>query len=227
MEPSETVTAAGRTLPVYGGKGADAPLFLLIAEDEEAASVWQAARALTSAPFRLAAFPAENWNDALSPWPAEAVFRGGGGFGGKAEETLDLLVRDVLPALRAGLGAPEAPCYLAGYSLAGLFAVYALYRSAAFAGAVSASGSLWFPGFREFALSRPLAGTPEKVCFSLGEREKNTKNPLMRQVQDCTEAVFGHFQALGIPCVFRPDPGGHFRDAEKRLALGIAWMLGG
>jgi predicted alpha/beta superfamily hydrolase len=227
MEPSETVTAAGRTLPVYGGKGDTAPLFLLIAEGEEAASVWQAARALTSAPFRLAAFPAENWNDALSPWPAEPVFRGGEPFGGRAEETLGVLVSRVLPALREALEAPTAPCFLLGYSLAGLFSLWSLYRTEAFAGAVSASGSLWFPGFAEYALGRSFAGRPEKLCFSLGDREKNTRNPLMARVQDDTEAVFRRVRDLGIPCTFRLDPGGHFRDPERRLGLGIAWMLDG
>ena len=223
----KTIEAGGKPLRLAGERGDGAPLFLLIGGDGEEEQVWREARALTETPFRLAALPVENWNDALSPWPAEPVFREGESFRGRGEETLAELVKTVLPALREALEAPTAPCFLLGYSLAGLFALYALYRTAAFSGAVSASGSLWFPGFAEYALEQPFAGSPEKLCFSLGEKEKNTKNPLMRRVQDCTESIFRHVQALGIPCAFRLDPGGHFRDAERRLGLGIAWMLDG
>ena len=35
---------------------------------------------------------------------------------------------------------------IAGYSLAGLFALYALYKTDAFTRVASMSGSLWFPG---------------------------------------------------------------------------------
>ncbi len=222
-----TIDAEKKPLRLIGERGDGAPLFLLLGGDGEEEGVWREARTLTEAPFRLASLPVGNWNDALSPWPAEPVFRGGEPFGGGAEETLECLVSRILPLLRESLEAPTAPCYLLGYSLAGLFALYALYRTAAFSGAVSASGSLWFPGFAEYALGHSFAGRPEKLCFSLGDREKNTKNPLMRRVQDCTEAIFRHVRDLGIHCAFRLDPGGHFRDPERRLGLGIAWMLNG
>ncbi len=223
----KTIDAGGISLRLAGERGDRAPLFLLIGGDGEEEGVLREAGALTDTPFRLASLPVENWNDDLSPWPAEPVFRGGEAFGGRAEETLGVLVSRVLPALREALEAPAAPCYLLGYSLAGLFSLWSLYRTEAFAGAVSASGSLWFPGFAEYALEHPFAGRPERVCFSLGDREKNTKNPLMARVQDGTEAVFRRVRTLGIPCAFRLDPGGHFRDPERRLALGIAWMLDG
>ena len=223
----EEQKAAKNALRLFGERGNHAPIFLLLAEESEAEAVFRAAAARTGAPFRLASLPVENWNDELSPWPSPPVFRGGDAFGGLGDETVQRLETEVLPAARRALEAPTAPCFLLGYSLAGLLAVYALYRTESFAGAVSASGSLWYPGFRDYALSRSPAGKPEKVCFSLGEREKKTKNPRMREVQADTEAVFGHFRSLGIPCSFRLDPGGHFQDAELRLALGIVWVLEG
>ena len=66
----------------------------------------------------MTAFEVEEWNDALSPWPAGAVF-GDKGFAGKAYETLDWV--KALAAEEKGL-----PRYLGGYSLGGLFAVLAL-----------------------------------------------------------------------------------------------------
>lgn len=43
-----------------------------------------------------AAFAVEDWNDALSPWPAPPVF-GGHGFGGRAEETLAYIQNTLIP----------------------------------------------------------------------------------------------------------------------------------
>ena len=65
---------------------------------------------------------------------------------------------------------PGAPRWrgIAGYSLAGLFAVYALYRTDVFARAASVSGSLWFPGFREYVFSHTPLCRPDCVYFSLG-----------------------------------------------------------
>ena len=51
---------------------------------------------------------------------------------------------------------------IAGDSMAGLFAVYALYRTQVFSRVASASGSLWYPGLLEYALMYELAF---KICI--------------------------------------------------------------
>ena len=215
MENAErTVSAAGRQLGLYGGGG---PLLLLLTGQEGAGAVYEAARELTARPFTLAAFPVEDWDEELSPWRAEKVFRGGRDFGCGAAATLRLLEREVLPALGGGETA-----YLAGYSLAGLFALWALYESRAFAGAVSASGSLWFPGFREFAEARDFPRRPDRLYLSLGDRESRTRNPVMAAVEENTRALYELYRARGLACTFELNPGNHFRDPALRLAKGIA-----
>ena len=212
------------TLFHFDGKSdaADAPIIFLLTGDEDGARVWDAARQLTARPFSLVTIPVTDWNRDLSPWAARRVFKGGEDFGGGADAFLRTLESEIVPAVRAEA---DAPCILAGYSLAGLCAAYAAYRTTAFSGVISASGSLWFPGFLDFAASHAFARKPERVYFSLGDKESRTKNPVMRLVEDNTRKLCDAYTAQGIETTFERNPGNHFQDAELRLAKGIAWIL--
>ena len=94
--------------------------------------------------FGLKAVKVNDWNKDLSPWPAPAVF-GNEDFGEGAAETLAFLLNNVVPAGKA----PGAKTFLGGYSLAGLFALWAGYRTDRFDGIAAASPSIWFPGDRK------------------------------------------------------------------------------
>ena len=153
------------------------------------------------------------------PWKAESVFRGGRDFGDGADGTIRELERVIVPELKRALGCPEMPCIVAGYSLAGLFSIYALYRTAVFSGAVSASGSLWFTGFFDYAASHEMRQTPSRVYLSLGDREKNTRSAVMCQVEKNTAALHRRFRTQGIECIFELNPGNHFQEVEQRLAM--------
>ena len=203
----------------------NAPIVFLLTGDEDGAKVWGTARELTARPFSLVTVPVEDWNRDLSPWAAPRVFKGGKDFGGGADKLLETLENEIVPTVKAELRT-DAPCILAGYSLAGLCVVYALYRTKAFSGVISASGSLWFPDFMEFAAARDFARKPERVYFSLGDQESKTKNPTMCRVEEDTRALNETYAAHGIKTTFELNPGNHFQDAELRLAKGVAWMLG-
>ncbi len=203
----------------------DTPLILLLTGGKNSDEVWTETKRLTRRSFCLAAYPVADWENELSPWKAEKVFRGGKGFGGGADETIRKLERVIVPELKRVIGCPEMPCIIAGYSLAGLFAVYALYRTDAFTGAVSASGSLWFPGFLDYATSHKIPQAPDRVYLSLGNREKDTKSTVMCRVEENTAMLQEHFRSQGIECVFELNPGNHFQDVEQSLAKGIAWII--
>ena len=221
----ERLSVGGCEIELFGGDAPeDAPLVCLLAGQESGAAAYSAAREVGARPFRMAAIPVTDWDRDLSPWPAPQPFKGGAEFGGGAEAFLRALEGESLPALRAAFSAPEAPCFLAGYSLAGLFSVWALYRTTAFSGAASVSGSLWFPGFADFAATREPARLPERVYFSLGDRESRTKNPLFRRTEDDTRVLSEALRAKGVRSVFESNPGGHFQDAEKRLARALSWL---
>ncbi|MBP5606475.1 MAG: alpha/beta hydrolase, partial [Ruminiclostridium sp.] len=107
----------------------------------------------------------------------------------------------------------------------GLFAVYAMYRTSAFSHIVSASGSMWYPGFVEFAKSHKLAVSPEMLYLSLGDKESKTRNKIMEPVERNTAELHEYFRVLDIESVFELNPGNHFQDPAGRLAKGIAWVL--
>ncbi len=199
-------------------------LVLAVTEPDEAAALFAAASEGAEEPWAMIAVSGVDWNRELSPWPAPPAFRRGEAFGGKAETLLKTLTEETLPQARAALGAEDAPCVIAGYSLAGLFALWALLRGAGFAGAVSASGSLWFPGFREWAIRQPLTGRPA-VYLSLGDREAASRNPVTGSVAEETKRLAAHFTVLGLPSVFAWNPGDHFAEPTARLARGIRWAL--
>ena len=66
----------------------------------------------------------KDWNDHLSPWPAEKVFRKGTDFSGHADSFLKDQVEPVLLEAQKDY----SQIFLCGYSLAGLFALYASAR---------------------------------------------------------------------------------------------------
>lgn len=120
-----------------------------------------------------AAFAVEDWNDALSPWPAPPVF-GGHGFGGHAEETLAYIQNTLIPeCFTAHHLAEQTKIMLCGYSLAGLFALWAGSQSERFSAVAGVSPSVWFPGCGDYEQAHPIRA--EHVYLSLGDREEQTK----------------------------------------------------
>ena len=62
---------------------------------------------------------------------------------------------------------------------------------------------------------------PDRIYLSLGVKEKKTRHPLLKTVQDNTEAIAKHYRQLGIEVTFELNPGNHFQDAPFRSAKGI------
>ena len=115
---------------------------------------------LTNQDFYLIAIRVGDWNTDLSPWKAPAVF-GKEDFGGGADRTL----KEVLKYT----GDPAKMYYIGGYSLAALFAIWAVYQTDVFMGAAAASPSVWFPGFADYMKEHQIR--TNSVYLSLGDRE--------------------------------------------------------
>ncbi len=156
-----------------------------------------------------------DWNTYLSPWPAPAVFRHGGDFGGKADEMLEVITE-------LSKEYPYDRLFIAGYSLAGLAALYFCTKTDLFAGCVSASGSMWYPSFTEYLAEHSVQC--EKVYLSLGNRENKTKNTVMASVLENTAKVNGMLSRYE-QCIFEMNEGGHFDHPEERLAKGIRTII--
>jgi len=200
----------------YGNKQSDIVLIQPVDEHDLALIENETAqiRERTSADFRLAAFRVTDWNDDLSPWPAPAVF-GKTEFGGSAEDTLKEILRFCEDRTKA--------YYIGGYSLAGLFALWAACQTDLFRGAAAASPSVWFPGFPEYMrMHRMQAG---RVYLSLGDREERTRNPVMAKVGENIRAVCNLLKEQEIDCLLEWNEGNHFRDADLRTAKAFAWVI--
>ena len=170
-------------------------------------------------PFALATFEVRDWNRELSPWEAPPVF-GKVPFAGMAEETLFFVLDRLLPELRRRLGADMKLC-IGGYSLAGLFALWAVTRTDAFSGVAAASPSVWFPGWIDYVKANPIQA--KTVYLSLGDREERAKNPLMATVGDCIREQYALLQA-DHTATLEWNPGSHFQDSEKRTARAFCWI---
>ena len=174
-----------------------------------------AIRELTGADFRLTAVKVDHWNRDLSPWPAPPAF-GKEGFGDGAEEFL----KEVLELC----GDPEKTYYIGGYSLAGLFALWAACRTDRFQGVAAASPSVWFPGFTDWLKENRMQA--KRVYLSLGDREERTRNPVMAAVGDRIRETCELLKGQGISCTLEWNPGNHFADAGLRTAKDFAWVIG-
>lgn len=167
----------------------------------------------------LAAISGVDWNRELSPWSAPKAFRDGADFGGQASVLLDALAHQIIPLTEKYLRCAPEFRGIAGYSLAGLFALWAVYQTDLFDRAASISGSLWFDGFLDFM--RTNTPKAKLVYLSLGDREKAVKNPRLAAVEDCTVQAVELLRAQGVSTVFEMNRGGHFRDIPTRIARGI------
>ena len=213
-----------RTCRVYGTVGAEY-LLLQMADEHDPAGMEREAEALrrqTARPFLLVAVPVENWNDDLSPWSAPPAW-GKQGFGGRAEDTLAWLEQAV-PSIRRQYSIKEdAKVILGGYSLAGLFALWAATRTDTMYGVAAASPSVWFPGWPEYEAAHPIQ--TQRVYLSLGDREEHTKNQTMAAVGDNIRALHTALTRRGADCTLEWNAGGHFKDADRRTARAFAWTM--
>ena len=168
----------------------------------------------------------EDWNRDLTPWPAERVFQKGEDFGGGADAYLALLTEKIIPHTEEALSAAPRFRALAGVSLAGLFSVYAAYRTDLFDRIVSISGSLWYDGAAEYFQSHPLNPAVRRVYLSLGTAEEKARNPRMARVGDCTREIHQLLKGHGVSCTLEWNPGGHFREIPERFLRAIDWLCG-
>ncbi len=202
------------------------PVVYLHVHDGDGTDGLRLCRELGYRDFVLAAIRPRCWNDDLTPWECPGLFADDSPFAGKAAEQLRLLESEIIPRVEADAPRKPEQRVLAGYSLAGLYATWATFNSAAFGRIASASGSLWYPDFTGYAQATEFARKPACAYFSLGSKEARTPSRLLRNVAQGTRDVVDLFEARGVPTVFEQNPGNHFKEPALRMAKGIAWALG-
>lgn len=164
--------------------------------------------------FRYIAFKVDDWNKDLSPWKAPAVF-GKDDFGDGATDTLNEILRSCDDRTKR--------YYIGGYSLSGLFALWASYQTDIFSGVAAASPSMWFPGFTEYMSEHEIKS--KTVYLSLGDKEEKTRNPIMATVGDKIKTAYDILQKQNADCILEWNEGNHFKDADIRIARAFQWIM--
>ena len=191
------------------------------------------------------------WEENFSPWCAPRVFAKGPNFGDGAQKTLDTLINQIIPWAESELA--ESPAYrvLVGYSLAGLFSLWAGVSQQVARGCQpddapsqpgaphvdapigtfqrigAVSGSFWFPGLLDY-VDQQLSGGAVGLThayLSLGDREARTPNPQIMHVRENAELLASKLQNAGIISTFELNRGNHFQNVEGRMQKALDWLV--
>ena len=216
----------GREVTFYKAAGEDLPVVYSTEYEESGQAVLEGCARLGCPAFHLVTIANIEWDEQLSPWPAAPVVTKNDRFAGAGPAYLQWLLRRAVPAAEAALAIHNPRSYIAGYSMAGLFALWSLYETDFFQGAMCASGSLWYPGFADFAAAHALQAKPRGLYLSLGDKESRGRNPVLQQTAAIYQRLLAGYEAQGIPVIFESNPGNHYAEVPRRVAKGLAWLLG-
>ena len=192
------------------------------------------------------------WEENFSPWCAPRVFAKGPNFGNGAQKTLDVLINQVIPWAESELTEPPAYRVLVGYSLAGLFSLWAGVTqtgvspqvargsqlvaptapqlstpAATFQRIGAVSGSFWFPDLLDY-VDQQLGGGVVSLThayLSLGDREARTPNPQIMHVRENAELLASKLRAAGITATFELNRGNHFQNVDGRIQKALNWLV--
>lgn len=174
--------------------------------------------------FSFCVLDVKDWDKYLTPWEANGIMKNRC-FDGCGRELLDDIETIVVSNLKKLLG-DDLEIFIAGYSLAGLFALWSVYESDIWAGAVSCSGSLWYPDWIDFAKKNYVKDSC-KIYLSLGNVEEKTKHPLMQKVGENTRKQYEYLQKDEniTNTILEWNEGGHFTNVDERIVKGMQWVL--
>ena len=177
------------------------------------------------------------WEENFSPWCAPRVFAKGPNFGNGAQKTLDTFINQVIPWAESELREPPAYRALVGYSLAGLFSLWAGVSQpgaphvdapvATFQRIGAVSGSFWFPGLLDYVDQQLNGGAVglTHAYLSLGDREARTPNPQIMHVRENAELLASKLENAGITSTFELNRGNHFQNVEGRMQKALNWLV--
>ena len=221
----EQFQVCGKTGTLYLSEKDNRPLIILNNYSGNGASVVEELKRLASPDCNLLVIGNLNWDHDMTPWYCPPLSENDAPCTGGADEYLDLLLTEIIPRAKELIKGEPSFLGIAGYSLAGLFAIYAMYRTDIFGRVASMSGSLWFPDFKQYCFEHKIKRKPDKLYLSLGDKEAKSRNKVLMTVQDNTEALAVYFKEQGINVTWELNPGNHFKDAAIRSAKGIIAII--
>lgn len=178
---------------------------------------------LNEHPFLLCNIIVNDWFSLLSPYPHEKVFHGGVDFKGEGNSFLRTLTQEIIPEIESHMKRKPEKRILLGYSMAGLFGIYASTKTNIFSSVGSISGSLWYPDFIDYLKTHPSKA--DTIYLSLGDKESETKNRFLSRGLACQFEALDIFNRQNKNVLFELNHGGHFIDEEYRIKKGLDWLL--
>lgn len=207
-------------LVIWGDALADIVICRLVGEHEKETIAYEIellGEHLPETDFCVIALPVKDWFYEMSPWQtSENLFNDAkvGGANNKLEE-----IMKQLDEFESQYPNENRKYILAGYSLAGLFALWTSYQTDKFCRIVAASPSVWYPDWIQYIESHKCRAG--KVYLSLGSKEHKTRNVLMAKVADNIKLQQQSLTNQGIDTTFQMNEGNHFKDVTARMVKGI------
>lgn len=221
----EKFNIRNKEIALYKSTDKNAPLIVFNTFEGDGEDVYKELQNMGCTSINLLVVGNIDWNHDMSPWYMPSIYSKEKSFSGGADEYLKLLIEEILPKANGLIEGESKFTGIAGYSLAGLFDVYAMYKTDVFDRVACMSGSLWFSDFIEYCKGNEYKRLPDKIYFSLGDKEANTRNPVLKTVQDKTIELSEYFKSLGAEVIFELNAGNHFTDVILRSAKGIKAIL--
>lgn len=217
----ETIRYQNRNYTILGDLKAST--FLMYLVDESNPEDYEQIYQKISNEFQLCmiAVSIHDWQGELSPWAAPAIF-GKYDFAGNASLLLSEL-ESFWMWFEKDNQIETNQLYLCGYSLAGLFSLWASSQTNLFKKIAAVSPSVWYLNFVEYMQQNPIQ--TREVYMSLGDKEANAKNKVMATVKTCFDAVIQILQKQDVILTYEYNPGNHFQDVELRMTKGIQQLL--
>lgn len=204
------------------------PVVICNSDYEDKKKILNECKKIQCEDFVFVAISNINWNDDLSPWYMKKIYSKDTDYAGKADEFLNLITERVIPQIETRVlkNSKITPEYysIIGYSLAGLFAIYCSFKTDKFKKIASVSGSMWFDNFEKFVQENNISSNVEKVYFSLGIKEKQTNNPILKKVEEKTIEIEKIISSKGVKTTLQFNDGNHFTNPEERFAKAIKWL---
>jgi len=221
------LTSEHRHVRVYeAAASATAPVVYFIDYNENGEALLHECDLMGCPPFNLAFISHLNWDAELTPWRATGrIISPNDDFAGGAADLLQVITTDIVPRVEATLGWQPTWRVLGGYSLSGLFAVYAAFNTSVFHAIVSASGSMWYPGIVDYVNSHAPAPAVQRAYLSVGDKETRPRHPYLKNTLDNTRQIEQLLHDRGITTHLDLNPGNHFTQVTWRQARGIHWVL--
>lgn len=169
-----------------------------------------------------------NWEHEMSPWVTNVNYKVvpdeiPAYIDSGARVKLNSIIDEVMPDYESEYPNANRKYIIAGYSLAGLFSLWASYQTDKFYGVMAASPSVWYEGWMEYIKENVCKA---KVAYlSLGNKEHKTRHPLMAKVADNIKEQKMILINQGIDTFYEENQGNHFKDVTERMVKGIAYLI--